>query len=163
MNHIDEQIVGLEAAIKKESEAADRLAESLDSIKGRIETMDAAGHRNGLGDAKSAFDELTRSASYRNSLAGRLAVSVGLKREMTVSEIIERLGPKGTRLVSPSRELQKALERAKNNMTVLSLLSRYGYAMMASLTEIKGAGRIEAPYGRNGHRTASYTRSGRVA
>lgn len=163
MNQIDEQIGGLEKALASEAEAARQLADSLDRVRERIEGLDPAGQRTELGRTKDAFEELTRSASMRNSLAGRLAVNIGLKREMTVAEIMEKLGGRGEKLTGPSTLLMGELERAKNNMTVLSLLSKYGYAMMASLTEIRGSGLHGPSYGKNGHRTASYKRSGKIA
>lgn len=163
MNQIEEQIGGLKKAMASEAEAARHFADSLDRVRERIEGLDAAGQRSELARTKEAFEELTRSASMRNSLAGRLAVNIGLKREMTVAEIMEKLGDRGGKLQAPSELLMNELERAKNNMTVLSLLSKYGYAMMASLTEMRGGGLHGPSYGRNGHRTASYKRSGKIA
>lgn len=157
------EMKNLEEAMEREARAASAAATALLSVRSSIERMDAPGHRSDLSGLKSAFDELTRSASERNLFAGKLAVALGLRRELTVEALIEALGGAGDRLRERAGELRRELDRVRANISVLALLTRYGTAMTASLIAIRGQGTQPAPYGRNGHRTANYTRVGRLA
>lgn len=163
MHKAEAEIGKLVEAMDAERLAACQLKGALDGVRGCFEQMDPTGQRRLLAEAKDAYDELLRSASLRNSLAGRVAVSLGLKREVTVADIIDRLEARGTPLDLAAIAMAEELERVQGNMAVLGLVAKYGSAMTSSLMEIRGANHQNVPYGRNGHRTAAYTRMGRTA
>lgn len=163
MKTVDEFKAGLLEALEKERAAAAKTAEALLRVKEAAESMDPAAHRASLLVAREAFEELTRRASQRNYVATRFAEAVGLKREATVATLITALGQLGQVFKAGYKALSEELDRVRENFSVLALVARYGNAMTASLLAIRGEGHCAVPYGRNGQRTASYARTGRLA
>lgn len=157
------EIRNLQESIQRERDAATIAADALGTVRGAIERMDAPDHRTRLAELKGAFDRLTACSSERSLIAARLAQSLGLRRDATVEAIIEVLGAGCGELECYASDLRKELDRVRANISVLALLTRYGAAMTASLIAIRGQGVSAVPYGRNGHRTANYTRVGRLA
>lgn len=163
MKTLEEYRSDLLDAMEKERSAAGRTAEALYRVREAAEKIDPAGQRDGLSCAKAAFDELTRQASYRNYVASRFAEAVGLKREATVATLVSALGQAGQSLRGKYSELAAELAMVRENFAVLGLMNRYGNAMTASLLEIRGSAICAVPYGKNGQRTASVARAGRLA
>ena len=159
----DEQLVQLHSAIRREAEAAETTARELDALRTSVETRNAYAHRHAVTRAKDAFDELTRSAALRNSLAGRLATTVGLKRDALLSELIEVLGRRGEELQRLAAALMEKLQLLRSAMAVQAILTRYGMAMANSLMEMLSGARGPVPYGRDGQRTTAYTGVGQTA
>ena len=158
-----EQLKVLSEALLREKGAAKNVVLALEQMKTATETLDAAGHRRTMTEAREAFEELTRCAAERFSLSTKLGASVGLKREDRLPAILASVGRGTDGVRALAGELSEELSRVSAGISVMALLTRYGSAMTANLMEIRGAGRVAVPYGKNGHRTASTTRSGRLA